>query len=110
MALLLFSTLNVLHAEEELVIPNSISEEYNSGPYLIYNCLKQYWVCVSEENFKECQEERLQDITDSRARSKCAPVKKFVTEKSCFERQLYLVSQNYGDRICVLEQWRQKEI
>ncbi len=99
-----------LRAEDEVVLPTRISEEYNSGAYLIYNCQNQLWVCVAEENYQECEAERIKDIAHARARSGCAPLKKFVTDKSCFERQLYLISQNYGNRICVLDEWRQKEI
>ena len=95
---------------EDVILPTRISEEYNSGAYLIYNCQNHFWVCVAEENFKECEAQKIEDVAHARARSSCAPVKKFVTDKSCFERQLYLVSQNYGDRICVLDEWRQKEI
>lgn len=106
---LLFSW-SSLPAEEGVTGSVSISEDYNSGSYLIYNCLDQYWVCVTEEEFNRCHKEREKEIVNSRPRSSCAPVKKFLTNRSCFERQLYLVSQNYGDRICVLDEWRLKEI
>lgn len=107
---LLLASAPDLRSQEEVILPVRISEAYNSGPYLIFNCQNQHWVCVTEDNFKECQSERIEDIALARARSSCAPVKRFVTERSCFERQLYLISQNYGDRICVLDEWRQKEI
>lgn len=87
-----------------------ISEKYEAGPYLIYNCKEKYFVCVMEANYKECEAERTQENADKKLELGCAPISKMLNKKSCFQQQLFFVSQNQGTKFCVGESWKQKEI
>lgn len=86
-----------------------IADNYEAGPYLIYDCKEKHWVCVMDEYYKECQEKRTRDLasTDSTKHS-CAPIGQFPTKKSCFQRQLFMTTHNHGDRFCIKDEWKLK--
>lgn len=81
-----------------------ISQDYTAGAYLIYNCKDQHWVCVTEEDYLECENKWQKGEKASLSTSyECAPIEKFPTKKSCFQRVLFNVSQNLGTRFCQKE-------
>ncbi len=87
-----------------------ISDNYESGPYLIYDCLEKHWVCVLENYFTRCEEQRGKDLSYSEGPAhSCAPIGKFPNKISCFQRQLFLTTHNYGDRFCIKDNWKQKK-
>ncbi len=91
-------------------VTDVISENYQAGPYLIYDCEENHWTCVMPDYFHECQEKRQRDVKARKLRLSCAPIGALPTKKSCFQRQLYLVGQNYGTRFCINDHWKQKEL
>lgn len=87
-----------------------ISEKYFAGPYLIYDCEEKHWVCVMEDDFKECQKKRDEDKNNKKEILGCAPLGSFPTKKSCFQRQLFLTGQNHGTRFCISDEWKEKDV
>lgn len=88
-----------------------ISDNYEAGPYLIYDCVEKHWTCVKEPYYKECQEKRARDHKKpNNVYHSCAPIGLFPTKKSCFQRQLFMISQNHGTRVCVKEEWKEKAV
>jgi hypothetical protein len=87
-----------------------ISEKYEAGEYLIYDCEDYHWVCVREPFYLECQEKRKEDADFQKVTSRCAAVGKFPTKKSCFQRQLYMATHNFGNSFCALGEWKHREI
>ncbi len=87
-----------------------ISENYEAGPFLIYDCVEKHYVCVLEEYYKECGEKRAKDVHERKEMLSCAPISEHLNKKSCFQKQLFIVSQNHGTRFCVGEEWKQKLI
>lgn len=87
-----------------------ISEKYEAGAFLIYDCLEGHWTCVLETHFKICESERKQDLEDKKMHLSCAAISSFPTKKACFQRQLFMVSQNFGTRFCLNDEWKQKEM
>ena len=86
-----------------------IAENYEAGPYLIYDCKEKHWVCVMEPFYKECEEKRSRDLASTNNVShSCAPVGVFPTKKSCFQRQLFLTTHNHGKRFCIKDSWKSK--
>jgi hypothetical protein len=65
-----------------------INYKYREGEYLVYDCQDKYFVCVHEEDFKECEKKRADDIRRERAWMRCAPFKGFKDEKAC-QKLLY---------------------
>lgn len=87
-----------------------ISDNYEAGEYLIYDCLENHWTCVSEPFYKECEEKREYDHYMKELHSRCAPLGQFPNKKSCFQRQLFMTSNNFGSKFCILNDWKQKEL
>ena len=87
-----------------------ISNNYEAGPYLIYDCKEQHWTCVLESYYKDCQEKRQRDLASEDISHSCAPIGYFPTKKSCFERQLFLSTHDYGKRFCLKEKWKEKNL
>lgn len=87
-----------------------IADNYEAGPYLIYDCEEKHWVCVMEAFYKECEEKRKNDLTAEGLYHSCAPVGVFPTKKSCFQRQLFLTTHNHGKRFCIRDDWKEKNI
>ena len=87
-----------------------IAENYEAGPFLIYDCDEKHWTCVLEPYFKECQEKRNQAMHDKKINLGCAPVAQLPNKKSCFQKQLFMTSQNHGHRFCVGNEWKEKEM
>jgi hypothetical protein len=87
-----------------------ISEDYEAGPFLIYDCVQQHWTCVLESYYKDCEKKRVSDLHFKKEYLRCAPVAELPNKKSCFQKQLFLVSQNFGQRFCIGPAWQQKEI
>jgi hypothetical protein len=86
-----------------------ISDIYQAGPYLIYDCQEKHWVCVLESYHKDCQMKREKDLLDKEGLyHSCAPLGVLPTKKSCFQRQLFLTTHNYGTRFCIKDSWKTK--
>jgi hypothetical protein len=87
-----------------------ISDKYEAGPFLIYDCVDKHYVCVLESYFKDCSEARAKDIHEKKLDMTCAPISEHLNKKSCFQKQLFMVGQNHGTKFCVGDDWKQKEI
>ena len=90
-------------------ITDDISEKYEAGPYLIYDCQSQSWICVLQSYYENCQTSRDKDLKENLVNLSCAPIGEFPNKKSCFQRQLFLASQSHGVRFCIADSWKKKE-
>lgn len=96
--------------EEFDPLSDRISDEYDAGPYLIYDCQKEHYVCVVQENFETCQSKKMEDLKNDSLVHRCAPLGKLTTKKACFQKQLFMVSNNAGKPFCTKEEWKKREI
>lgn len=80
---------------------DNIAEGIEAGAWLVYDCEKKHWACLLEEYYVACEEKRAEDILNRKKELRCAPIGSFATKKSCFQRQLYMVGQNWGARFCI---------
>jgi hypothetical protein len=87
-----------------------VSEKYELGSFLIYDCQDQHWVCVLEQYYKDCEKIREQAIFDKKDNLGCLPVGDLENKKACFQKQLYFVSHFYGARQCIGDDWKQKSV
>jgi len=86
-----------------------IADNYDAGPFLMYDCKEKHWVCVMEEFYKDCEDKRKREIASvNETKHSCAPIGSFPTKKSCFQRQLFLTTHNHGDRFCIKDEWKSK--
>ena len=87
-----------------------ISDNYEAGKYLIYDCEAKHWACVGEVYYKECQDKRRSDQSFESYYHSCAPLGAFPTKKSCFQRQQFLITHNHGYRFCIKDGWKEKNV
>lgn len=87
-----------------------ISEKYEAGPYLMYDCVDKHWVCVMDSFYKECSVKRSKEVIDKKPDLSCAPIGRFPGKKACFQRQLYLTTHNHGSRFCLHEDVQRLQI
>jgi hypothetical protein len=79
-----------------------ISDKYEAGAYLIYDCLEKHWVCVLEEYYRRCEAARKSElVVPDESLHTCAPIGEFPNKISCFQRQLFLTTHNHGARFCL---------
>ncbi|MFP5385656.1 MAG: hypothetical protein ACLGHN_06220 [Bacteriovoracia bacterium] len=97
--------------DDEGTFQDIISEEYEAGPFLIYDCKDKHWVCVQPSYYENCKTLRKNDLAQREGLyHTCAPVGKFPTKKSCFQRQLFLTTHNHGNRFCIKDKWKEKNV
>jgi hypothetical protein len=88
-----------------------IADNYEAGAWLIYDCKEKHWTCVLESYFIDCSEKRKLELIDQDTPlHSCAPLSQYPNKRSCFQKVLYLTSQNFGNRFCVKEFWKQKAV
>ena len=81
-----------------------ISKDFLKGPYLIYNCEHKHYMCVNQLGFKTCQVRMEQSIRDEYDLKRCLPIKKFSSQKDCFEKGQYkLAPKSKIFRYCKIE-------
>jgi hypothetical protein len=91
-------------------VEDSFSQKYEGGPYLMYDCVDKHWVCVLESYYTDCEKLRAVDIENKKFTLGCAAIGQFPTKKACFQRQLYMIGQNYETRFCIHPDMQQKEL
>lgn len=106
---------SILPQQEKLVTGfdprrDIISDKYVAGPYLIYDCQDKHWVCVEESFFEECRTMREEDKRQKKTFARCAPVGEFEVKFSCFQEQLRLTGNVDPEKLCVLDNWKRKQI
>lgn len=83
-----------------------ISNKWFRGNYLIYDCDKAFYACVSSRSFVQCTDQRTIRIEERRPALGCAPLKRFDSQKECFKVQ-YEKMQNQVPKIfCVHPNFR----
>lgn len=97
--------------EDEGTLQDIISEEYEAGPFLVYDCKDKHWVCVQPSYYENCKDLRKRDLARTEELyHTCAPAGKFPTKRSCFQRQLFLTTHNHGNRFCIKDKWKEKNV
>lgn len=111
------STLGLSAQTEPELNPSTdlIAENYEAGIHLIYDCDEKHWACVRSDYAEACEAtraERRKEVTERVAPMDlpCARIGSFPTKESCFQRQLFMTSQNHGSRFCINDPWRQREM
>ena len=91
-------------------IADVLSSKYEAGHYLIYDCEDKHWVCVRDAYYQDCESKRTQEIEENAKDLSCVPLGYFPTKRSCFERQLYMLGQNFGTKFCLHPEWRHRDL
>ena len=88
---------------------DSISEKYEAGAHLIFDCEDDHWACVLAEDSVTCEEKRELALRNGERDLPCAHLGQMPSKRSCFQKSLYLTGQAHGKRFC-LSDARKKEV
>lgn len=78
-----------------------ISDKYQSGNHLIYDCDDMHWVCVIKEDFDNCYSRTAKALRTGRHRLDCVSESEYESPKDCHKRQLELVKESFYPRFCI---------
>jgi hypothetical protein len=103
--LLVFSMNLFAEAEPEKIIESKVNDykidlKYIAGEYLLYDCEKRHYACVSVVSFLNCKEDRKSEIKAKAKGFSCAPLEKFASKKICLEKSYKIVYLNAPKRFC----------
>ena len=87
-----------------------ISDKYEAGPFLIYDCEEGHWVCVLASYYQDCLDKRKKDLVGNQLKNSCIPLEELPTKKSCFQKQLFLTAQNHSTRFCMNDKWSERDL
>ncbi len=98
-------------AEEFDTTRDEFSDKYMAGPHLVFDCKDKHWVCVDDDNKKDCLDGREGRVKDKFRNYHCTYARSFEDKPSCFEFQKKMVnSGNNPEWSCTIDKWRIKDI
>ena len=77
-----------------------ITNRYKGGPYLIYDCVGEFYACVDQDSSEKCREKRDVSISKKETRLPCAPLKQFNDKKSCLQKNYEVLESVAVKRFC----------
>lgn len=78
-----------------------LDDFYLRGPYLVYDCVRNHWVCTQKLEHKRCQTQRKRSLLELDVRLPCAHFDEYANNESCVKDQLRLTNEARGDRFCL---------
>lgn len=84
--------------------------KYQKGPWLVYDCLDNHWVCTRELEYRQCQSHRKKAILDNEKELPCAYFNKFKSQESCWIEQTKLTNRAEPYLFCLHPEEQKKEI
>jgi hypothetical protein len=104
--LILFTvlSLNLFAKSQEFVDIYSsdpqLSDRYDRGVHLIYDCKEKHWVCTTKALSQYCEKTRKRAIENYEYSLPCAPFKGFENEKDCNLKQLEFTHKGHIQSYC----------
>lgn len=86
---------------------DELSEKYMAGPHLVFDCEDKHWVCVADDEKKNCEAKRDELKLKKERQLSCTYFRTFESKKECFTYQQSLIS-NATDPTwtCTVDKWR----
>ena len=100
------SVTNASEAKDFSLYDSFLNNNYQRGPYLVYDCSEKHWVCTGDSEFKRCKRIREKAIKDNKKNLPCGMIKGFKSERQCHQFQLKLTSRNDYSRFCFHDEYR----
>lgn len=77
-----------------------LTNRYKGGPYLVYDCVGEFYACVDVDGSEKCREKRDESINKKETRLPCAPLKKFEDKKTCLQKNYEVLEALAVKRFC----------
>ena len=81
----------------------AVSDEFFSGPYLIFDCRNQTFICVSESGFDACRNMRQTAIKNNKRILDCAPLKLYPNFNACGDAAQDAIDRQVPKNFCYLQ-------
>jgi|GEM_PF-1570752 len=82
--------------KEKIEQGENLSDKYRAGPYLIYDCTAEHFVCADVENQVECDVSREKSFVKKSERLPCAVLKQYSSRDVCLEEQSkFMLNKKY---------------
>ncbi|MCO4795378.1 MAG: hypothetical protein KC493_16785 [Bacteriovoracaceae bacterium] len=78
-----------------------LSLKWRRGEYLIYDCRKRHFACVSKNSSKRCRKERDESFRSNDTVLKCAPLKKYKEVVDCEKDQKKFIDKITNKKFCL---------
>ncbi|MFA6237545.1 MAG: hypothetical protein WC635_09485 [Bacteriovorax sp.] len=104
--LIFFFSINCFSQSKQEVLESSqrvdyqIDWKYKSGNYLIFDCERSHYACVTKDGDDNCREERNFAIEKKLPTYPCAPLRKFTTKATCMIKNYEVVDTQALRRFC----------
>ena len=82
------------------LLDREISQLYQKGAVLLYDCRSSHWVCTGELEMNRCFREKRKAFLDKERVYPCAFIHKFKTEKECYAKQQVFVNRSIIHDFC----------
>lgn len=87
-------------AVDDVIDDRDISDKFQLGRYLVYDCLESTWVCTRKAEFDRCIEHRRDAKLTFRKNLRCANFNKYETTKACQKVQQNMVNRGNANHFC----------
>ena len=102
--LLVFFAISGGHAQEEPApkkkekiydndLDIQLDEQYEAGPFLIYQCGNKHFACVNKKSRDKCQLQRYYAQQTGDRNLQCANLKEFKVTKHCVHEQMKMIAR-----------------
>lgn len=89
--------------EERRLFGLPLSDKYLQGPFLIYDCEQQFFVCAGPKNAAFCAQTRSAYLKSGETNLPCAVLKKFPFTVDCLKEQNTQVNRPGVKKFCLNE-------
>lgn len=88
-------------SDDFLLQDPNLSERYQRGSYLVYDCASRHWVCTAKDEYQRCERERAEAKQNRQGNLVCGHFRKFDTIEQCQQKQRHMTDFNSSDRFCL---------
>ncbi|MEX0798992.1 MAG: hypothetical protein WD025_06090 [Bacteriovoracaceae bacterium] len=88
-----------------------MSDLYQKGPYLLYDCESMHWVCAGRGEFNRCVRWRSRALKRGEANLSCAHFVPFDSRQECHKKQIEMTNTGTLERrFCLHPKVRRRQI
>ncbi|EQC50589.1 hypothetical protein [Bacteriovorax sp. DB6_IX] len=78
----------------------ALTQEFNRGEYLVYDCRTKHFICVNRAGQKLCLE-MLENSKEVGSQERyCLPIRKFKDQLTCFRKQYEVSQKTSMEKFC----------
>lgn len=86
--------------DKDIVENRDISERFQLGKFLVYDCINSNWICTRKEEYNRCKDERSDAFSNYKKNLVCAYFNEYKTTKDCQKVQQQMVDRGLVDKFC----------